>query len=307
MKKVLFSTLCLMAVCSCGYHPSKQTLQYDAEYQALTDSLRQVMLDYVDWNNTEIAEKYGKPRLELMNELKEHPEKAAELQPVIDSMSHVFDSLIVISDARYAAITEERHAKESKYEVISPEAFKSVFKRRSIISREVLDSTYKVASREVKRSPAGQAVKEFLYGPKVQPGDRIVTFDCFDKDGKPFDWSTIEGKKTVIVADGLWCMTHGMDDSEPARYFNSLKKGHEDDLALIIFFNNQDTDGLKEKIEHFELEGFIVLGDGMEFSSPLELIYDCHVTPSLVYINPDGTLDRVTDGVTDYLEEFLEK
>lgn len=265
------------------------------------------MRDYVDWNNAEITGKYGKPRLKLLNELEEHPEKAAELQPIIDSMSHAFDSLITISDSIYEAITEKRHAMESKYETLSPEAYKNVFRRRHIISREMLDSTYKVASRDVKHSPAGKAVKEFLYGPKVLPGDKIITFDCFDVEGKPFDWGTIEGKKTVIIGDGLSCMTHGMDDSEPARYFSSLKKGHEDDLALIIFFNNQDADGLKEQVKHFGLEDFIVLGDGMEFSSPLELMYDCQATPSLVYINPDGTLDCMTAGVTDYLEEFLER
>lgn len=307
MKKTLFALLCLFVLSSCGYHPSKKTLQYDAEYTALADSLRQAQYDYFDWHNAEIAEKYGVPRVKLMNELKEHPERKAELQPIIDSLSHAVDSLMPISNARYQAIIEEVYALGPKYESLSPEAFKGVFMRRHSITREVLDSTYKAASRDLKRSPAGKAIKEFLHGPKVWPGDKIITFDCFDKEGKPFDWSIIEGKKTVIVSDGLACMTHGMDDSLPAKYFNSLKNGHDDDMVLIIFFNNQDVDGLKENIEHFGLEDFIVVGDEMEFSSPLELMYDCQVTPSLVYINPDGTLDCMTAGVTDYLEEFLER
>lgn len=74
----------------------------------------------------------------------------------------------------------------------------------------------------------------------------------------------------------------------------------------MVFCNNRDLAGLKEQSEHFGLENYIVVGDGREFSSPLELMYDCQYTPSFVLINQDGTLDRMLrGGESDYIEEFL--
>lgn len=246
--------------------------------------------------------------LKLLNELAEHPERANELQPKIDSLTHYVDSLLPISMARYQAIVDSALLVEKKYESISTEGFKGAFMKRHIYTREHLDSIYKAAPRALKRSIAGKSIDAFLNGPQVRPGDKIITFDCFDVNGKPFDWKTIEGKKTIIVADGLDCWTHGIDDTAPVTYFDYLREKFGYGFVLMVFCNNRDLAGLKEQSEHFGLEDYIVISDGREFSSPLELMYDCQYTPSFVLINQDGTLDRMLrGGESDYIEEFLGK
>ena len=103
-----------------------------------------------------------------------------------------------------------------------------------------------------------------------------------------------------IIAD------HGIDDTAPVTYFDYLREKFGDDFVLMVFCNNRTLAGLKEQSEHFGLENYIVVGDGREFSSPLELMYDCQYTPSFVLINQDGTLDRMLrGGESDYIEEFL--
>ena len=307
MERLSFTILAILSLCLFGCtQQAKRIAQNDADFLAVQDSLRQLQIDHMEWHNAEIAGKYGIPRVKLLNELDEHPERAKTLQPIIDSLTHCMDSLVPISMARLQEIQDSALLIEKKYESISTEGFKGAFMRRHVYSNEKLDSLYEAAPRILKRSIAGQSIKAFLHGPKVWPGDRIITFDCFDVNGEPFDWKTIEGKKTIIVADGLYCWTHGMDDTAPVRYFDSLKKEFGDDFVLMVFCNNCDIAGLKEQSEHFGLENYIVIGDGREFSSPLEIMYDCQYTPSFVLINPDGTLDSMVVE-NDYIEEFLRK
>ena len=292
-------------LCGCC-NQARQIEKNDADFLAAVEYLRQRQMDHADWQNTEIAGKYGLPRVKLLNELAEHPERANELQPKIDSLTHYVDSLLPISMARYQAIADSALFVEKKYESISTEGFKGAFMKRHYYTREHLDSIYKAAPRALKRSIAGKSIDAFLNGPQVRPGDKIITFDCFDVNGKPFDWKTIEGKKTIIVADGLDCWTHGIDDTAPVTYFDYLREKFGDGFVLMVFCNNRNLAGLKEQSEHFGLENYIVVGDGREFSSPLELMYDCQYTPSFVLINQDGTLDRMLrGGESDYIEEFL--
>lgn len=292
-------------LCGCC-NQARQIEKNDAAFLAAVEYFRQLQMDHADWQNTEIAGKYGLPRVKLLNELAEHPERANELQPKIDSLTHYVDSLLPISRARYQAIVDSALLVEKKYESISTEGLKGAFMKRHIYTREHLDSIYKAAPRALKRSIAGKSIDAFLNGLQVRHGDKIITFDCFDVNGKPFDWKTIEGKKTIIVADGLDCWTHGIDDTAPVTYFNYLREKFGYGFVLMVFCNNRDLAGLKEQSEHFGLENYIVVGDGREFSSPLELMYDCQYTPSFVLINQDGTLDRMVHGdETDYIEEFL--
>ena len=292
-------------LCGCG-NQARQIEKNDADFLAAVEYFRQLQIDHGDRQNTELAGKYGIPREKLRNELAEHIERASELQPKIDSPSRYVDSLFPIYMARYQEIIDSALLVEKKYESISTEGFKGAFMKRHIYTREHLDSIYKAAPRALKRSIAGRSIDAFLNGPQVRPGDKIITFDCFDVNGEPFNWKTIKGKKTIIVADGLDCWTHGIDDTAPVTYFDYLREKFGDDFALLVFCNNRDLDGLKEQSEHFGLEDYIVISDGREFSSPLELMYDCQYTPSFVLINQDGTLDRMVHGEeTDYIEEFL--
>jgi len=300
------SILAIVSILLCGCNNQARRIhKNDAEFLAAVDYYRQLQIDHSDWHNAEIADKYGIPRVKLQRELSAHPEWEKELQPLIDSLTHCLDSLLPLSMARMQEIQDSAFILEKKYESISTEGFKGAFMKRHYYSREHLDSLYNAAPRILKRSVAGKCIHEFLYGPKVWPGDKIITFDCFDVNGDTFDWKTIEGKKAIIMADGLDCWTHGMDDTAPVRYFDYLREEFGDSFVLMVFINNSDIAGLKQS-EHFGLENYIVVGDGREFSSPLELMYDCQYTPSFILINQDGTLDRMVHGEeADYIEKFL--
>ncbi|MCK9629187.1 MAG: hypothetical protein M0R37_11435 [Bacteroidales bacterium] len=283
-----------------------QKADYDKEFTRILDSLNKQTTIYFQWHNSEVYIKYGKPRIKAMNELKSHPEKEKELRPYIDSLTVLLDAAGQESKKRYALITEKKSEAYDKYKLVSGEAFKSVFYRRHSLTTEELWSMLNSATKEVRHSPAGKATKAFLTTKKVLPGDKFKPFPCFDVNGKKFNWNIISGKKTIIIGDGLGCMTHGMDNSAPARYFKELKEKYgADNFVLIIYWYNTDLQEMKKGIAEFGVEEFINVADDLEFSTPLEILYDTQGTPSLLYINADGTLSKQVMGIDDYIDSFL--
>lgn len=283
-----------------------QKIDYDKEFTIILDSLNKQWTRYIQWHNSEVVDKYGIPRVKAMKELKAHPEREKELRPYIDSVTVLFEAARKESDKKNTEITEKRNAAYDKYKLISGEAFKSVFYKRHSMSTTELQSMLDSATKEVRRSPAGKATKAFLTTKKILPGDKFKPFPCFDANGKKFNWNIINGKKTIIVGGGLWCMTHGMDNSAPARFFKELKEKYgEDNFVLIIYWYNTDLQEMKKGIDEFGVEEFINVADGLEFSTPLEIVYDTQGTPSLLYINADGTLNKQVCGIDDYIDAFL--
>ena len=100
---------------------------------------------------------------------------------------------------------------------------------------------------------------------------------------------------------------HGLGDiKSPSYYFqNLLKKYGNDKIQFIIFFHRKNMNQLKEQINMFGTEPFTCIADGGTVSSPIEIIYNVDTTPSVIYINEFGIIDKITEGVTKYIESFL--
>lgn len=282
-----------------------QKAGYDKEFTIILDSFNIQLAQYIR-EHSEVDGKYGKPLGKAIRELRAHPEKEKELRPYIDSLTILSKAAIRELDRKYAEIVDRRDKAYDKYMLLSGKAFERVFGRRHSVSTEELWSMFNSATKEVRRSPVGKATKAFLTTNKVLPGDKFKPFPCFDVNGKKFNWNIISGKKTIIIGDGLGCMTHGMDNSAPARYFKELKEKYgADNFVLIIYWYNTDLQEMKKGIAEFGVEEFINVSDGLEFSTPLEILYDTQGTPSLLYINADGTLNKQVMGIDDYIDSFL--
>ena len=55
----------------------------------------------------------------------------------------------------------------------------------------------------------------------------------------------------------------------------------------------------------FGTEPFTCIADGGTVGSSIEIIYNVATTPSVIYINELGIIDKITEGVTEYIESFL--
>ena len=124
-----------------------------------------------------------------------------------------------------------------------------------------------------------------------------------------FDWNSVKGKKFTIIVGGLWCMTHGMGNSLPKQYFESIKENYGDSHQLILYVYCNDSEEMKAEIKEFGLEDYTVISDFKGRATPFTSIYNCQATPTCIYIDAKGIIVNIMKGLDpNYLEnEFILK
>ena len=192
-----------------------------------------------------------------------------------------------------------------KYALIFEDAF-PFFAMRKQFSKDSLAILLSKASSEIQESETGKALRLYIQNPQFVEGNRFQPFPCYDVDGNSFDWGLIQGKKVFLVHDGLWCMTHGMDNSLFRKYLRHLSEAAPNCLPLVVV-NCATPEDLKASIEEFGLQDFHVVSEFKKDLGTLNVIYNDQTTPTCHHIDEQGILVKTTEGIDqDYLEkEFL--
>ena len=301
MKKRLFLFVCLV-LASFSLHG--QELKSSAEYNARQDSLRQAFSAMVtEWN--EKIPPHFREAMRLEKEAKEHPELQDSLLAIAVEERRIGDSLKPDLQAKMDRNQEERNELEKRYALVFEDAF-PYFRQRKHHSKDSLSVLLSSASEEIRQSRTGQALRKYIDNPQISEGMPFQSFTCYDVEGNPFDWNLIKGKKVFLVHDGLWCMTHGQDNSLFRKYLKRLREEVPDCLPLV-FVNCDTREDLLASIEEYGLQDFHVVS---EFNGDLGILnwrYNDQATPTCHYIDEQGIILKVTEGIdTEYLEkEFL--
>ena len=281
-----------------------QDLKSNAEYNARLDSLRQAFSAMVtEWN--EKIPPHFREAMRLEKEAKEHPELQDSLLAIASEERRIGDSLKPDLQAKMDRNQAERNEMEKRYALVFEDAF-PCFRQRKHFSKDSLSVLLNSASEEIRQSKTGQALRKYIDNRQITEGMPFQTFACCDVEGKPFDWNLIKGKKVFLIHDGLWCMTHGQDNSALRRYLRHLREEAPDCLPLVVV--NCDTrEDLLASIEEYGLQDFHVVS---EFNGDLGILnwrYNDQATPTCHYIDEQGIIMKVTEGIDpDYLEkEFL--
>ena len=262
-----------------------QEITSNAAYRARMDSLSSAFSAVVnEWN--EAIPPHFRKAMQLEKEAEAHPE--------------IKDSLLAI-----AAEERKRQALMDKYALIFEDAF-PFFAMRKQFSKDSLAILLSKASSEIQESETGKALRLYIQNPQFVEGNRFQPFPCYDVDGNSFDWGLIQGKKVFLVHDGLWCMTHGMDNSLFRKYLRHLSEAAPNCLPLVVV-NCATPEDLKASIEEFGLQDFHVVSEFKKDLGTLNVIYNDQTTPTCHHIDEQGILVKTTEGIDqDYLEkEFL--
>ena len=301
MKQRLFLFVCLV-LASASLHG--QELISSAEYNARLDSLRQAFSAMVtEWN--EKIPPHFREAMRLENEAKEHPELQDSLLAIAAEERRIGDSLKPDLQAKMDSNQEERNELEKRYALVFEDAF-PYFRQRKHHSKDSLSVLLNRASEEIRQSRTGQALRKYIDNPQITEGMSFQSFPCYDVEGNLFDWNLIKGKKVFLVHDGLWCMTHGQDNSLFRKYLKRLREEAPDCLPLV-FVDCDTREDLLGSIEEYGLQDFHVVS---EFNGDLGILnwrYNDQATPTCHYIDEQGIILKVTEGIdTKYLEkEFL--
>ena len=101
-------------------------------------------------------------------------------------------------------------------------------------------------------------------------------------------------------------MTHGTDNSFLRKYLQHITESAPECLPLI-FVDCETKEGLRESIEKYGLQKYLVVSEFQEDLGSLNWLYNDTSTPTCHYIDERGTLMKTTEGIDpEYLEkEFL--
>lgn len=281
-----------------------QDLTSNAEYNARMDSLNKARRGiYEEWNAT--IPPHFMEAMRLEKEAESHPELKDSLLAISARERKTGQDLQAAFQERLNKNMAEQQALSDKYALVFEDAF-PYYRTRKLFSKDSLSVVLNKSSQEIRRSAAGKALRQYIKTSQIVEGEPFRKFRCYDADGKRFDWSLTKGKKVFLIHDGLWCMTHGTDNSALRKFLQHLSETSPNCLPLVVV-NCADKEGLLAAIEEYGLRDFHVVSEFKKDRGVLNWLYNDTTTPTCHHIDERGILVKTTEGVNqEYLEqEFL--
>lgn len=302
--KILFPIVLVLAGTLFASSLQAQEITSNAAYNARMDSLSSAFSAVVkEWN--EAIPPHFRKAMQLEKEAEANPELKDSLLALAAEERKIGEAFMPALQARMDSNQAERQALQEKYSLVFEDAF-PYFAQRKKIAKDSLAVLLSRASAEIQESETGKALRYFIDNPQFVEGNRFQTFPCYDVNGNSFDWDLIKGKKVFLVHDGLWCMTHGQDNSLFGKYLRHLSEAAPDCISLV-FVNCATPEDLKASIEEYGLQDFHVVSEYKKDFGMLNVFYNDQTTPTCHYIDEQGIVVKTTEAIDqDYLEkEFL--
>ncbi|MBO6082174.1 MAG: hypothetical protein J6P46_04025 [Bacteroidales bacterium] len=281
-----------------------QDLASNTVYKARMDSLNRAYSAIVDeWNAT--IPPHFREAMRLEKEAEEHPELKDSLLAIATKEREIGQDIMPTLQERMNNNQAERQALMDKYALVFEDAF-PYFRMRKQFSKDSLSELLKQSSEEIQRSAVGKALRKYIKNRQRVEGEPFRKFRCYDVNGKHFNWNLTKGKKVFLIHDGLWCMTHGMDNSAFRKYLQYLSENAPNCLPLIVV-DCEEKKELLAAVEEYGLQDFCVVSEFNKDRGVLNWLYNDTTTPTCHHIDERGILVKTTEGVKqDYIEhEFL--
>ena len=281
-----------------------QDLASNTVYKARMDLLNRAYSAIVDeWNAT--IPPHFREAMRLEKEAEEHPELKDSLLAIATKERDIGQNIMPALQERMNNNQAERQALMDKYALVFEDAF-PYFRMRKQFSKDSLSVLLKQSSEEIQRSAVGKALRKSIKNRQRVEGEPFRKFRCYDVNGKHFNWNLTKGKKVFLIHDGLWCMTHGMDNSAFRKYLQYLSENAPNCLPLIVV-DCEEKKELLAAVEEYGLQDFCVVSELNKDRGVLNWLYNDTTTPTCHHIDERGILVKTTEGVKqDYIEhEFL--
>ena len=293
--KLIFISALLCA--SAASHAQKLNC---SDYQHKKDSLNQKVAENWEWHNASIPPLY--------HQVKKIQKEIDSLTAKKDSLNALRDSLMEVSKQRREFLYAEKVGIMLHDAPYSEEAIKDLFISKHSHSREILEEVYQASMSKVKRSTAYKRLEEFLYNeyPSLI-GTSFKPFSCYTLNGKRYSWKSHAGKKTVIILDGFYCM-NPFEPSAAGVYLKSiLEKTDQEKVSIIPFVYAENVDQMKKTCYLYNIQELNPISDMEGELSELKLKYQVEGTPTVIYIDANGTIVHYEFGLDlKRFEEFVQ-
>ena len=267
------------------------------------DSLNRVYAAIAnEWN--EKIPPHFREAMRLEKEAEAHPELKDSLLAIANKEREIGQNIMPALQERMNNNQAERQALMDKYALVFEDAFPYYLMRKQF-SKDSLSVLLRQSSEEIQCSAVGKALRKYIKNRQRVEGEPFRKFRCYDVNGKRFDWNLTKGKKVFLIHDGLWCMTHGTDNSALRKYLQYLSEAAPNCFHLIVV-NCIEKEELLAAVEEYGLQDFCVVSEFNGNRGVLNWLYNDASTPTCHYIDEHGILVKTTEGVNqDYLEEVF--
>lgn len=184
-----------------------------------------------------------------------------------DSIQHVYREV-------YQKASEGNIALAMKYASV-PSGLQRLYMVRLNISKDTLQRILSNLGTDMQESFYGKNIREHILTRQIQEGDSISTFPCIRSDGKPFDWSTTEGKQLLILYGGLGCMGEDGRRELKELYDRTSRKN----LLVVVYWPCASLAELQEIKQAYSSE-YTFVSDFKRDASPIKIKYGTQATPT---------------------------
>ena len=190
----------------------------------------------------------------------------------------------------------------------TPSGLRRVYMVRNRIDKEQLKKTLSEIPDSMQQSFYGQLIKQVIEADQINEGDKYQPFECMDIDGNSFDWSCLEGKKTLLLYGGLGCMGAQGRDVLKSWYDKYSNKGFQ---VVVYAPEVGNYEELVEDKKYWRNNGvidYIAIADFLQDASPIKVVYGSQSKPTCFMIDGDGRVVIKSMGLEpDRMEDFLKQ
>ena len=87
-----------------------------------------------------------------------------------------------------------------------PSGLHRLYMVRDLCHKDTLRKILSSLPYELRTSYHGRIIRKYIDTKQVCEGDTMATFKCMTDRGDAFDWKSLDGKRVLLIYEGLSCM-----------------------------------------------------------------------------------------------------
>ena len=233
-----------------------------------------------------------------------------DTEPLIEQMDAEPERLEVLYDL-YRSIEEAADKKNVELALkyaATPSGLRRVYMVRNRIDKKQMKRTLSEIPDSMQQSFYGQLIKQVIESNQIGEGDKYQPFECMDIGGNSFDWSRLEGKKTLLLYGGLGCMGAQGREMLNSWYDKYSHKGFQTVVYAPEVGNYEELVEDKKYWRNNGVMDYIAITDFLHDASPIKIVYGSQAKPTCFMIDGDGRVVIKSVGLDqERMESFLEQ
>lgn len=173
-----------------------------------------------------------------------------------------------------------------------PSGLHRLYMVRDLCPKDTLRKILSSLPYELRTSYHGRIIRKYIDTKQVCEGDTMATFKCMTDRGDAFDWNSLDGKRVLLIYEGLSCMGGNRFDELVKLY----EENSRDSFEVLVYCDCASLDELKKRKSEYP-SPFPFISDFMGEESPIRIKYGTQVRPTCFLIGADRLVRMKSEGL----------